>query len=153
MNCTPWTEPQWYAKLCVGKNGRRRLRWSPDEKVVLKATSTLAPERNNKKIYWQVIWWYDDQGLRHLQKGTYLYLKELPLLRVSSQPHKPSSHEASNPQTSGDNSGQCTRTRTAFKTNKEHDRFGGIWSFRSRDFLGLQINVYTFITGSSKKEG
>lgn len=87
MNCTPWTEPQWYAKLCVGKNGRRRLRWSPDEKVVLKVTSTLTPERNNKKIYWQVIWWYDDQGLQHLQKGTYLYLKELPLLRVSSLSH------------------------------------------------------------------
>lgn len=59
--------------------------------------------------------------------------------RVPSQPCKASSHEASDPITSGDNSGQCTRTGSTFDKNKEHARFSGIWRFRSSYFLGVHL--------------
>lgn len=49
MNCTPWTLPQWYAKLCIGKNGRSRTGWPPDEKVILKVTSILTPHRKKEQ--------------------------------------------------------------------------------------------------------
>lgn len=88
MNSTTWTQPQWYAKLCIGKNGRSRLGWSLGEKVVLKVTSTLVPERNKNKIYWHVS---IPLGPTCFQKGPsitfFLYLKGISVLRVSLLSH------------------------------------------------------------------
>lgn len=49
MNCTPWTPPQWYGKLCIGKNGRIRAGWPPGENVIPKVTSALTPHRKKEQ--------------------------------------------------------------------------------------------------------
>lgn len=49
MNCTPWTPPQWYGKLCIGKNGRSRAGWPPDKNMIPKVTLTLTPHRKKEQ--------------------------------------------------------------------------------------------------------
>lgn len=151
MNCTSWPQSQWYSKLCVCRSGISRLGWSPDEKVVLKVTSTLTPERIKNKIYSQVSIPLGPTMLSERTKYCFPLTCKGVIFPTCVLSLSHTNHHLIKPVTPKhlEISGQCTRTWTTSNKNKEHARFSGIWSFRTRYFCGLWINVYTFVRNTT----